>query len=268
MPRPAYHHADRLAVPPRHTPSPPSLCILSLRTFADFHLAGDTQCFPLHTYGVDGSNRRDNITDWALAQFRSQYSVDVTKQDIFDYVYGMLHHPQYRVRYSENLKHELPRIPLLPARAEFDVLRQTGAALAKLHVGYETAPEYKLAWRFNQIVQMNWRVTKMKLSPDKQSIIYNEWLTLDGIPPEAFEYRLGNRSALEWVIEQYQVSTDAGGTVVSDPNRLGSDDEQQYIARLVCKVTHVSVETVRLVREMAAKVDVLAAIGIAETVEA
>jgi len=115
---------------------------------------------------------------------------------------------------------------------------------------------------------MNWHVNpKMKLSPDRQAVIYNEWLTLEGIPPEAFEYRLGNRSALEWVIDQYQVSTDNRSGITSDPNRDGTDEERQYIARLVCKVTHVSVETVQLVRGLAAKVDLLAAVGVSVAAE-
>ena len=95
---------------------------------------------------------------------------------------------------------------------------------------------------------IDWRVEKMKLSSGKDAIRVNEWLTLAGIPQACFQYRLGNRSALEWVIDQYQVSTDARSGIVSDPNR---EDDEQYIVQLVGKMVTVSVETVRLVEELA-----------------
>ena len=105
----------------------------------------------------------------------------------------------------------------------------------------------------------------MKLTADKTALVDNDWLTLDGISPDAFAYRLGNRSALEWVIDQYQVSTDARSGITSDPNRR---DDPQYIVRLVKQVATVSVETVRLVRELAATVDLLAAVGVTAGVAA
>jgi predicted helicase len=95
---------------------------------------------------------------------------------------------------------------------------------------------------------LNWRVEKMALSKDKTQLRYNEFLTLSGIPAEAYEYRLGNRSALEWVVDQYRVSTDARSGLKNDPNR---EDDPEYIVRLVEQVVTVSVETVRLVRELA-----------------
>jgi predicted helicase len=163
--------------------------------------ADPAQCFPYYTYAEDGSNRRENITDWALAQFRAAYGEGVTKRDIFDYVYGLLHHPLYRERYAENLKRELPRIPLVAGRAAFETLRDVGARLAALHLGYEQAPEYPLLWRTTPNMAQDWRVKKMRLTPDKTALVYNDWLTLEGIPAEAFAYRLGNRSALEWVLD-------------------------------------------------------------------
>jgi predicted helicase len=110
--------------------------------------------------------------------------------------------------------------------------------------------EYKLDWRETGI-QTNWRVEKMKLSPDRTAVIYNGWLTLAGIPTNCFEYRLGYRSALEWVIDQYQVSEDKRSKITTDPNRPG---DPQYIARLIGRVVTVSVETVRLVRDLEQKV--------------
>lgn len=187
-----------------------------------------TQCFPYYTYNEDGSNRRDNITDWALEQFRTQYKDSrISKWDIFHYVYAMLHHPQYREKYAANLKRELPRIPFAP---DFWGFAKAGAKLTELHVKYEEQPEYPLKRLENKDVPLNWRVERMKLSNDKTQLIYNDFLTLAGIPPEAFEYKLGNRSALEWVIDQYQVSTDKRSGIVNDPNRL---DDEQYIVRLI-----------------------------------
>ena len=217
----------------------------------ELHLLASTdasQGFPYYIYKEDGSNRRENITDWVLAEFRGYYGEQVTKRDIFHYVYALLHHPQYRERYAENLKRELPRIPLLDDNVAFAVCAEVGKRLMELHLGYEQAPEYPLSWVENRDVPLNWRVEKMRLSPDKSALVVNDWLTLANIPPECYHYRLGNRSALEWVIDQYQVSTDKRSGITSDPNRL---DDEQYIVRLVGKVITVSVETVRLVEELA-----------------
>ena len=227
---------------------------------------GGTQCFPFYVYDEGGLNRRENITDWALEQFQSAYGAHVTKRDIFYYVYAILHHPDYRARYAENLKRELPRIPLIgrgavaapvvpntggetpPLRGDFSKFVEIGARLAQLHLTYEQAPEYPLRWIENKDVSFSWRVTKMKLSPDKSAVVVNDSLTLAGLPPECFDYRLGNRSALEWVIDQYQVSTDKRSQITTDPNRA---DDPEYIIRLVGRVVTVSVETVKLVTTLA-----------------
>jgi predicted helicase len=222
------------------------LFAMMLRTIPDRLPQSGSQCFPLYTYSEDGSNRRENITDWALKQFQEQYGPQVTKRDIFYYVYAVLHSPQYRERYAENLKRELPRIPFV-AKEAFQSFVDTGARLADLHLNYEQAKEYPLQWIENKDVPFSWRVTKMQLSKDKTQIKVNESLTLAGIPAECFEYRLGNRSALEWVIDQYQVSTDKRSGITSDPNRA---DDEEYIVRLVGRVVTVSVETVRLVKAL------------------
>jgi predicted helicase len=211
------------------------------------------QCFPYYTYAEDGSNRRENITDWALTQFQNKYGPEVTKWDIFHYVYGMLHHPQYRERYAENLKRDLPHLPLLQRAEAFSACVRIGKQLMALHLNYEQAREYPLHWIEDESVPLNWRVEKMKLTADKSAVIVNESLTLAGIPQECFAYRLGNRCALEWVIDQYQVSTDKRSGIVSDPNQL---DDEEYIVRLVGKVIRVSVETVKLVQELEQAVQV------------
>ncbi len=205
---------------------------------------GGTQCFPLYTYSLNGLLRRDNITDWALAQFQAQYGASVTKPDIFHYVYALLHAPAYRERYKENLKRDLPRIPFVPA-ASFPAFADAGRTLAALHVGYEQADEYPLKQVVNKDVPFSWRVSKMRLTKDRTGVVVNDSLTLSGIPPEAFQYKLGNRSALEWVLDQYQVSVDKRSGIASDPNRA---DDPEYVARLVGRVVTVSVETEQCVR--------------------
>lgn len=205
------------------------------------------QCFPFYTYNEDGTNRRENITDWALEKFRAQYKdAAITKWDIFQYVYALLHHPLYRERYAANLKRELPRVPFAP---DFHTFARAGARLAEIHVNYEQADEYPLERLEQKGVALDWRVERMRLSKDKRSLRYNEFLTLAGIPPEVYEYRLGNRSALEWVLDQYQVTTDKRSGITNDPNRT---DDPEYIVRLVRQVVAVSLETVKIVRELPA----------------
>jgi predicted helicase len=217
---------------------------LALNQICSFDLLDKTQCFPFYVYDEDGRNRRENITDWALTEFRNHYGDNkISKWDIFHYTYAILHHPEYRTRYASNLKRELPRIPMAP---EFRWYAEIGAALMKLHIDYEKQKEYSL--RRKETGKLDWRVEKMTLSKDKTQLKYNEFLTLSGIPPEVYEYRLGNRSALEWVVDQYRVSTDARSGIVNDPNR---EDDPEYIVRLVGQVVKVSLETVRLVKELA-----------------
>jgi predicted helicase len=220
---------------------------LITRVIPCLHVGGrQGQCFPFYVYDEDGSNRRENITDWALAEFRKQYDKKVTKWDVFYYVYGLLHHSGYRTRYAENLKRELPRIPFA---SNFWAFSRAGKDLAELHLNYEKLEPHKLDWIETPDEPLSYHVQKMKLSKDKKSLRINESLTLARIPPEVFEYRLGNRSALEWVIDQYQVSTDKRSGITSDPNR---DDDPEYIVRLVGQVVRVSLETVRIVNSLPA----------------
>ncbi len=219
-------------------------CIPNLVVTGGF--GSPTQCFPFYTYDEDGANRRENITDWALTQFRTHYNDDtLTKWAIFHYTYGLLHHPDYRQKYKANLKRDLPHIPFAP---DFRGFADAGARLADLHVNYESQPEYdKLKFVQTPDTPLDWRVEKMKLSKDKTQIIYNDFLTLDGIPSKVFDYRLGTRSALEWVIDQYRIKTDKRSGIVNDPNRA---DNPQYIVKLIGKVITVSLETVDIVSKL------------------
>jgi predicted helicase len=186
------------------------------------------QCFPL-----------SHLKDAAVAQFRQHYSDDsITKDNLFHYIYALLHHPEYRARYAANLKRELPRIPFAPG---FTTFVTAGRELARLHVEYESLEPWPLQFVEDKHVPYSERVTKMKFSPDRQSLRINESLTLVGIPAEVFEYRLGSRSALEWVIDQYQIKGE------SDPNR---EDDPGYIVRLVGQVVRVSVATVEMVKSL------------------
>jgi len=132
-------------------------------------------------------------------------------------------------------------------RNVFRVLAAAGKRLTEIHVHYEQQPEYPLTKVEKGGEKLDWRVTKMKLSKDKTSLIYNQFLTLSGIPPESYGYRLGNRSALEWVIDQYQVSTDKRSGISNDPNR---EDDPQHILRLISQVITVSLETVKIVSSL------------------
>lgn len=229
----------------------PFVCLTS-NCITDLHMCGGfgtgTQCFPFYSYSEDGNTRQENITDWALNQFQTQYKDEkITKKDIFNYIYGILHSPLYREKYAANLKHDLPHIPFAPDFWSFAV---AGKQLADLHINYEKQPEYKLTWIEEETAKVHYRVdNRMTLAKDKTQIIYNDFLTLGGIPSEVFEYRLGNRSALEWIIDQYQVSTDKRSGITNDPNRL---DDPQYIVRLVGKVITVSLETVKIVNSLPA----------------
>ena len=217
----------------------------------DLHLTGDSQCFPFYTYDEDGGNRQENITDWALARFREHYrDAAISKWDIFYYVYGVLHHPVYRSRYAIDLKRQLPRVPLAP---DFSAFSQAGQTLAGLHLDYETSEGYELDWRVAR-KPISYRVDKMLPQNKRKSeagyTVYdglkvNGSLTLDGIPEGAFAYRLGNRSALDWIVDQYRVKTDKRSGIVHNPN--GYSDDERYIVNLVERVVGVSLQTVEIV---------------------
>lgn len=255
------------------------------------HYGGrQTQCFPFYTYAADGSQRRENITDWALTQFRTIYGTgdprgrpnpksptpsanvnqmatigdrattedrvttrvaptgggEINKWHIFHYIYALLHHPTYRETYAANLRRELPRIPFVQPQ-HFWPFVQAGERLAHIHVHYEAQPQHPLTHTENPDEPLNYRVEKMRLSKDKTTLKYNDFLTLSGIPPETFNYKLGNRSALDWIIDQYRVKTDKRSGISNDPNNL---DDETYILRLIKQVISVSIETVEIVNNL------------------
>ncbi len=221
-------------------------CLVSNRICSSDLAFEANQCFPFYTYDEDGSNRRENITDWALAHFRTHYRDDtITKWHIFHYTYGLLHHPDYRQKYEANLKRDLPHIPFTQ---DFWGFANAGERLADIHVNYEAQAEYdQLKFIQNPDLPLDWRVEKMRLSRDKTQISYNTFLTIDGIPSETFDYCLGTRSALEWIVDQYRVKTDKRSGIGNDPNRA---DDPQYIVKLIGKVITVSLETADIVKNL------------------
>jgi len=216
--------------------------VLAATNLVDLHITGDSQCFPYYVYDHDGTSRRENISSIALQKFRAHYADDtITKWDIFHATYAVLHHPEYRTRYAANLKRELPRIPFPP---DFHAFAAAGKRLMEIHIDYEKQPEYPLEQIEDPKAEVSFRVDRMKLSKDKSEVRYNDFLLLRGIPAAAYDYRLGNRSALEWVIDQYRISTDSRSGIVNDPNR---PDDPQYILRLIGQVITVSLETQQII---------------------
>jgi predicted helicase len=211
-----------------------------------------------------GYRRVDNITDGILVRYRERLGHSaVTKDDIFYYVYGLLHDPSYRQLYAADLKKMLPHIPDPETPDGFTRYVTAGRALADLHVGYESVEPYPLevtvkpgvdpasreTWRVDK---MRWgkvtdRVTGKKID-DPSTIVYNGRATITGIPEAAHRYMLGSRSALAWILDRYQVRTDKASGIVNNPNDWCDEhDDPTYIVDLIKRVTTVSVETVRIV---------------------
>ena len=276
---------------------------LMVNKIPDLMPQSGSQCFPFYTYDEDGNNRRENITDYALDQFRSHYNDPaISKWDIFYYVYGLLHHPGYRERYALDLKRNLPRIPFAPTFSTpspgpfpeasgkgsslsantaqvfdhppiamggprgvysekgggFRAFSEAGIQLADLHLNYESADRFELDWQSTR-KPVSYRVEKMlpkgKVDSSEgnykvySTLKYNDTLTLHGIPERAFAYRLGNRSALDWIVDQYRVKTDKRSGITHDPN--GYSDDAQYILKLIERVITVSLRTVDIVEDLA-----------------
>jgi len=212
------------------------------KTAEDTLFAGDA---------ASGYTRFDNITDLALKDYRVAYGGQVAKDDIFYYVYGLLHSPTYRSEFAADLKKTLPRIPKVKDFAGF---ADAGRKLADLHLNYESAEPYPL----DEIGEGSFRVQKMAFvkagkDKDKSTIIYNSSITLNGIPEDAYRYMLGSRSAIEWIIDRYQVKTDKASGIVNDPNDWADEhNEPRYIIDLVKRIVTVSIETMKIVDSLPA----------------
>lgn len=241
---------------------------LMVDTVSDFETVTKNQCFPRYRYenasgknadilGESGGLRRvDNIPAATVRLFQSHYqNTDINGDAIFCYVYGVLHSAQYKSRFAADLRKSLPRIPYAKTFADFRAFSEAGKKLADLHVNYETAESYPLLVREQNATGESddyFKVRKMVYAggrnPDKSIIQYNDNITLEDIPPDAHEYIVNGKSALDWILDRYQKKTDQKTTITNDPNDWS--DDPRYIIDLICKVVTVSVETVKIVRAL------------------
>ncbi|MCE0865058.1 DEAD/DEAH box helicase family protein [Pseudomonas alloputida] len=229
---------------------------------------GGEQCFPLYLYDeaaqtsdddlfaepVEGGlRRRDAITHAGLTHFQSAYPGDsISKEDLFYYVYGILHSPDYRERFADNLSKELPRIPAVKKAADFWAFSKAGRALADLHLNYETIAPYPLTIDSKgTLTNADYRVEKMKLAKkgDKSTVIYNHRITLKGIPEAAWDYVVNGKAALDWVMERQAVRTDKASGIVNDANdwAIETMGNPKYPLELFQRVVTVSLETQKIV---------------------
>jgi predicted helicase len=207
-----------------------------------------TQCLPLYRYDKEGK-RIDNITDWGLKQIQTHYQDEtITKIDIFHYTYAVLHNPAYRTKYELNLKREFPRLPYYE---NFQKWVNWGKQLMELHINYETVTPYNLT-RLDIPLKDNQKTPKPKLKADKtkNSIILDDVTTLENIPKIAWEYMLGNRCALEWILDQYKEKKPKDPTIAEKFNTYRFADYKEQVIDLLMRVCTVSVETMNIIREM------------------
>jgi predicted helicase len=248
----------------------------------DLQSDGGTQCFPLYLYDVEGAvaeeddgeptrfaterkpvatgGRRDGITDEGLAHFQQAYPGEaIGKEDVFYYVYGILHSADYRERYADNLGKELPRIPRVKNASDFWAFSRAGRALGELHAGYERVPEF--AAQIDAPVrpkQDQYRVEKMKFGKapgggkDKSVIHYNGAVTVRNIPLEAYDYVVNGKPAIEWVMERQSVTTDKASGILKDANAWATETvgDARYPLSLLLRVVTVSLETSKIVNAL------------------
>lgn len=235
------------------------------------------QCLPLYLYdeaaqqsgdglfatqAADGLRRRDAITDAGLGHFTSTYPGEaISKEDLFYYVYGILHSPDYRERYADNLSKELPRIPRVRTAEHFWHFSKAGRALADLHLNYETVEKYPLTIQAKgPLSDADYRVEKMKFAKkidpetgkslnDRSTVIYNTKITMTGIPEAAWDYVVNGKAALDWVMERQAVRVDKASGIVNDANdwAIETMGNPKYPLELFQQVVTVSLETQKIV---------------------
>ncbi len=241
---------------------------------------GGTQCFPLYLYDeaaqeqedtqsslfeADATQpakfkRRDALTDEGLAHFLAAYPGEkISKEDVFYYVYGLLHSPDYRERYADNLSKELPRIPCVKQAADFWAFSQAGRKLADLHLNYETVTPYpaKVEGDTAKLSAADYRVDKMRYGKkgkdkDLSTVHYNTHITVSGIPLEAYDYVVNGKSAIDWVMERQCVKTDKDSGITNDANDWAVETmgNPRYPLELLLRVITVSLETMKIVNAL------------------
>jgi len=208
-------------------------------------LPAGCQCLPLYRYDKEGT-RIDNITDWGLQQFQKHYNdKTITKLDIFHYTYAVLHYPEYRSKYELNLKREFPRLPFYD---NFSQWVEWGSKLMELHINYETVAPYPLT-RIDTNNNLKPK-TKLKADREKNSINLDDVTFLQDIPKIAWEYKLGNRSALEWILDQYKEKKPKDQTIAERFNNYRFADYKETVIDLLQRVCTVSVETMKIIEAM------------------
>ncbi len=230
--------------------------VLASDKLVDYHFTGDTQCLPRYRYSENGQ-RVSNITDWAIRRINDRYRAEwgddypriagddgITAEQIFAYTYAVLHDPVYRHDYAVDLLQEFPRLPLYP---DFLHWAEMGQRLLDLHIGFESAEPFAL-----ERVEKDGDPGKAALKADKTrgAIILDGKTMLTGVPEEAWEYRLGSRSALEWVLDQYKEKTPRDPTVRDRFNTYRFADYKEQVIDLLQRVCTVSVKTVRIVDQL------------------
>ena len=258
--------------------TPKEFSVIMTDVVPDVQLQANGQCFPLYLYEKEENNenyqRRDAITDEAIAHFKAAYpSEDFSKEDMFYYIYGLLHSEEYREKYADNLSKQLPRIPCVKSAVDFWAFSQAGRELAELHLNYETVPMYQdvlfkggLKLLNDQIsggISEDFYVEKMKFGKkideetgkkvdDKTTVICNSQFTLTNIPEEAYDYIVNGKPALEWVMERQSVKTDKASGIVNDANdwAIETMNNPRYPMELFLRVVTASLETMRIVRAL------------------
>ena len=235
----------------------------------DLELIGKSQCFPLYWYEKNDHAeqmnlfdtgeeyvRRDGVSDFILERVKELCGARVTKKDIFYYVYGVLHSEEYRTKYAVNLKKSLPRLPLPEDPKLFWEFSKAGGKLAELHLNYETLPPWKDLKEDSPKAKPSYRVTKMRFAKEgkeenKTAIVFNDEVTVWNIPLEAYEYVVNGKSAIEWIMERYAVTTHKESGIVNDPN-LWCDEHSQprYIFDLLKRSVTLSLETMKIVKAL------------------
>jgi len=235
----------------------------------DLHFLDATQCFPLYWYEKEvykkadmfessepkqeeKYTRHDGVTDYIHNLAKEKYGNQVTKEDIFYYVYGILHSEDYRTTFSADLKKMLPRIPLVEKVADFWAFSDAGRKLAELHLNYENhkpLATVKVIGEESEIFTVD--KMKFKSKEDKTEIIYNNYIRISNIPELAYEYVVNGRSAIEWILNRYQVSIDSASGIKNNPNDWAKEHNQpRYILDLLLSVITLSVETVKIVKNL------------------
>lgn len=213
----------------------------------DLHFNGDSQCFPLYRYV--NNQKIENITDWALDKFSKHYKdKKITKLSLLQYIYGVLHNSNYRIKYAQNLKREFPRIPFYE---DFWQWAKWGEALMDLHLHYEQVPSYPLQREDKDPETVRKAITpSLTARKDKGVIEIDTLTTLSGVPKEVWEYRLGTYSAIEWILERYKERTPKDPTIAAQFNTYRFADYKEQVIDLILRVCTVSVETMKIIRQM------------------